>query len=78
MIVLQVPYKLHAMLHTVACACVLMMGLRACTEDGIDTYLACFTRTCPGVALASVTPSLVLYLVEAWQRRTFLQSSKSG
>lgn len=75
---LQVQYKLHAILHTVACACVLIMGLSACPDDVSHNALKCFTKTFPGVALASIMPSLVLYFVEAWHRRQFLQSQKTA
>lgn len=75
---MQVQYKLHAVLHTVACACVLIMGLTACPDEGVDNILACFIRTFPGVALASVIPSSVLYYVELISRKKFLQSPKLG
>lgn len=75
---LQVQYKLHAILHTVACACVLIMGLSACPDDVSHNNLKCFTRTFPGVALASIMPSLVLYFVEAWHRMHFLRSQKTA
>lgn len=75
---LQVQYKLHAILHAVACACVLIMGLSACPDDMSHNNMKCFTKTFPGVALASVMPSLVLYFVEAWHRKHFLRSQKTA
>lgn len=73
---LQVQFKLHTILHMVSCVCVLMMGLVGCPDAKYHTLLACFTRTFPGVAVASVAPSLVLYMGEALARKAFVKASK--
>ena len=73
---LQVKFRIHAVVHAISCACLVLQGLHKCMTDPSSFRLSCNISSVEKLAAVTCIPTVLLYGIEMRARRMYLQTTK--